>query len=173
MSSINKRLLIDSSSLILLHKCGVIPGLLDFCIPVIPETVFAELTVKGHDGADLFRQLCMEGKIVISIPGKNKVLNLSRSLGKGETDVILLYHEGQGDYIIIDDGKGGSYCRNNGIPYINALLAVKIIFMKKLITEDVFSCAWNWLVKYGRYSKDIVIRAENAAGELIERFMPD
>lgn len=169
--NIIKRVIIDSSSLILMHKCGVITSLLEFCTPVIPETVFAELTVPGHDGADLFQTLCTSGRILVCGQDEKESLSLTGALHKGERDVIILYHQGLGDYIIIDDRKGGAYCRDNRIPYINAILAVKIFFLKQIITQEKYSAAWNWLVKNGRYSGKIISWAENSDMGILSEFM--
>jgi len=169
--NIMKRVIIDSSSLILMYKCGVIPHLLSFCIPVIPETVFSELTVQGHDGVDFFQELCACGRILVCRPGKVEMQNFTGTLHVGEKDVILLYHEGRGDYIVIDDRKGGAYCRDKSIPYINAILAVKIFFMEHIISEEEFKQAWNFLVKNGRYSERIISWAENAGKEALFDFI--
>lgn len=166
-----KRVIIDSSSLILLHKCGVIMDLIKFCIPVIPETVFAELTVPCHDGADLFQTLCSCGKIIICGMEESNRRNITATLHAGETDVINLYHESSGDYILIDDRQGGAFCRDNNIPYINALLAIKILFLKGLLTEERFINAWNMLIRIGRYSRSIITWAENAGLENLSGFM--
>lgn len=171
MSSIIKRIIPDSSSLILLHKCGIIRSLFLYCNIVIPERVYAEITVPGHEGAGLFSGLRTAGSIEVCIPVERDTGIFSSGLHPGEMDVISLYLERKGEYIIIDDGKGAAFCRDNRIPYINALLAVKILFMKRLITEHEYSAAWKWLVKNGRYSGKIISWAENAGVEVLEEFL--
>jgi predicted nucleic acid-binding protein len=160
--NIMRSVIIDSSSFILMYKSGVINPLLKFYSAVIPETVFHELTVPGYEGSELFRNLCSEGRIVVCKPDPAKNRVLSETLHPGERGVISLFYEGKGDYIIIDDRKGGAFCRDNNIPYINALLAVKILFLKQLVTEKEYVSAWAWLVNNGRYSGKIIKWAENA-----------
>ena len=169
--NIMRRTVIDSSSLILIYKSGLIIHFLDLYAPVIPESVSRELTVPGHDGADLFRKFCNEGSITVLKPCLEEARVITGTLHTGERDVILLFYEGQGDYIIIDDRKGGAFCRDNGIPYINALLSVKILFLKGKITEKIFINAWDRVIEIGRYSQSIVVWAENAGMEKLSEFM--
>jgi predicted nucleic acid-binding protein len=160
--NIMRRVIIDSSSFILMYKSGVINPLLKFCNAVIPETVFHELTVPGYEGSEFFRDLCSTGRIIICKPDPAKNQVVPGTLHPGERGVISLFYEGKADYIIIDDRKGGAFCRDSNIPYINALLAVKILFLKQLVTEKEFVSAWAWLVNNGRYSGKIILWAENA-----------
>lgn len=166
-----KKVIIDSSSAILLFKCGMISSLLKFCTPVVPVTVFTELTVPGYDGASLFTELCDADMMKVNRPERRREDYNHGTLHPGEYDVISLFQEGRGDFIIIDDGSGGSYCRSNGIPYINALLAVKILFLKGIITETEFKTAWSWLITNGRYSEKIKGWAESAGEEELSFFM--
>lgn len=166
-----RNVIIDSSSAILLYRCNMTAPLLKYCSPVIPRTVFAELTVPGYDGADIFTGLCRDGEIKVYQTEPEIKLQLTGSLHAGERDVIFLFKQGKGDFIIIDDGKGGGYCRDNNIPYINALLAVKILLMKNLITETEYADAWNWLLLNGRYSEKVKVWAGNADREKLDFFI--
>lgn len=162
-----RNIIIDSSSAILLFKCGMISPLLKYCAPAVPETVFSELTVAGYDGADLFTELRDTGMLKVYRPERRSENSKSGALHAGEYHAISLFFEGRGDFIIMDDGRGGAFCRDNGIPYINALLTVKILFLKNIITESGFTTAWNWLLTNGRYSEKVKERAESAgSGEL-------
>jgi predicted nucleic acid-binding protein len=166
-----KKVIIDSSSAILLYRCNIISSLMKYCSPVIPKAVFNELTIRGYDGADLFNDLCSAGKIKVQDAESGKVDHLTCHLHQGEREVIELFYEDKGDFIIIDDGKGGAFCRDNKIPYINALLAVKILFLKCLITEKEFFDAWSWLIANGRYSEKVKDRAGNADESRLAAFM--
>ena len=157
-----KNVILDSSSAILLYKCNIIPMLLEYCSSVIPVAVMSELTLLGYEGAEFFTDLCRKEIIKVYEPVSRKTKNLTGSLHGGERDAIALFYEGKGDFIIIDDGKGGAFCRDNKIPYINTLLAVKIIFFKKLITEQEYTDAWRWLLANGRYSQKVIVWAEKA-----------
>lgn len=157
-----KSVIIDSSSLILLYKCNIIPDLLKYCSIAIPGAVMAELTVPGYDGALFIDDLCRKKIIKVYEPDSGRIEKLSRSLHAGEREVIALFYEGKGDFIIIDDGKGSAFCRDKKIPYINALLTVKILFLKRLIDEVQYAYAWRLLLEKGRYSQKIIKWAENA-----------
>jgi hypothetical protein len=169
--NIMRSVIIDSSSFILMYKSNAVIPLLKFCSAVIPEPVFDELTVPGYEGSEFFRDLCSMGGITVckSEPMNNQVL--PGTLHAGERGVISLFYEGKGDYIIIDDRKGGAFCRDKNIPYINALIAVKILFLRQLVTEEEYVSAWTWLVNNGRYSGKIIQRAENADEVKLAWFM--
>jgi len=81
------------------------------------------------------------------------------SLHSDERDAIALFHDGKADFIIIDDGKGSSFCRERKIPYMNALFSVKyFICVSRLIMMN----SWRWLLSNGRYSQKVITWAENA-----------
>lgn len=166
-----KTVIIDSSSAILLFRCNIIMLLLKYYKLLIPGAVFSELTVAGYDGSDVFIDLCSSGSIKVCRAEKHNAEKLSKSLHAGEREVISLFREGRGDFIIIDDGKGGAFCRDNNIPYINALLAVKILFFKQLINDQEYCDAWSWLIENGRYSAKIIDWAKNADEQRLEFFL--
>lgn len=166
-----KKIIADSSSLILLHKCYMLGVLLENYKVVIPTAVFEELTVPGHEGAESFRENCAEGLIEIAEVSMIYVSDSSAFLHRGESEVISLFSQCTADFVLIDDGRGGGYCRDNGIPYINALLAVKILFIRELISEKYYSLSLNWLLSNGRYSKKIISFAEKANREILEFFI--
>jgi predicted nucleic acid-binding protein len=166
-----KTVILDSSSAILLFRCNIINTLLKCYHLLIPGAVFAELTVPGHGGSDVFIDLCSSGFIKVYKPVKNNSDEPGRSLHEGEREVISLFLEGRGDFVIIDDGKGGAFCRDNNIPYINALLAVKILHFKQLIKDHEYRDSWRWLIENGRYSEKITEWAENADEKKLEFFL--
>lgn len=166
-----KNVILDSSSAILIYKCDVFTPLLDYCSPVIPEKVFSELTISGYDGADYFTDLCRSGMIKVLKQQTEIDGAITGKIHPGELGVLALYHDGEGDFIIIDDGKGGAYCRNNNIPYINALLTVKILFLNKIISEPEYIKAQKWLLENGRYSEEVIRWAESADQNQLDFFM--
>lgn len=157
-----KNVIIDSSSAILLFRCNIFLHFLDYCIPVIPESVLREITLKGYSGADFFTELAGKGIIKVCKPEPEQVSKIKKRMHSGESEAISLFYEGKGDFVIIDDGKGGVFCRDNSIPYINALLTVKILFFKQLVSEQEYYSAWNWLVSNGRYSRYVLSWADDA-----------
>jgi predicted nucleic acid-binding protein len=166
-----KTVILDSSSAILLFRCNIINTLLKYYHLLIPYAVFTELTVPGYAGSDVFIELCSSGFIKVYKPVKNNPDEPGKSLHIGEREVISLFLEGRGDFVIIDDGKGGAFCRDNNIPYINALLAVKILNLKQLINGQEYFDAWGWLTENGRYSEKIIEWAENADEKRLEFFL--
>lgn len=157
-----KRVIMDSSSAILLYKCGCIPALMKYFSPVIPLSVKCELTLNGYEGSEFFTGLCREETIKVYEPDSDSYKKMNGKLHAGERDVIALYYEGKGDFILIDDGRGSAFCRDNKIPYINAVLAIKILFLKSLINEEAYADAWGWILANGRYSQKVIHWAENA-----------
>ena len=159
----------DSSSAILLYRCGVIRVLLENSCCVMPLSVRDELTVRVHEGAEFFT-LCFE-KGLIRVEDAGNDFNPGISLHKGERDVISLFAAGSGDYIVIDDGRGAAYCRSNGIPYINALLAVKILNICGKTGSDETAASYNNLKEYGRYSSAVIDWAEMAGADELKFFL--
>ena len=94
------------------------------------------------------------------------------SLDKGERDTIHSFYAGAGDFIIIDDGKGAAYCRDNHIPYINALLFPRIILLTHSISKAEFDDKVGLITGIGRYSQKIIDYALNCSVDDIELFLP-
>lgn len=166
-----KKIIIDSSSAILLNRCGIFEIISRQFDIYIPEKVFSELTIPGHDGSELFRNYFSTARVKTCEKSGDCSLRHGISLHAGEHEVILLYIEGGYDYIIIDDGRGSAYCRDNNIPYINALLAVKVLYFNNSISQHLYTAAWDWLKLNGRYSKKILDRAEQADRSVVSLFL--
>jgi len=149
----------------------MLPALFRYSSLAIPKAVFMELTIPGYDGSDFFMELCSTGAVKVYEPAAGSPNKIPESLHAGEREVIELFHEAKGDFIIIDDGRGSAFCRDNNIPYVNALLIVKILFFKQLITEPEYLKSWTWLLEKGRYSDSIKIWAENADAEMLKTFI--
>jgi len=162
-----RKIIADSSSLILLYKSGAAGFLLNNCRCIVPESVRDELIAPEHTGTSFFSTCFVTGRIEVMVAQENYTFSIR--MGSGERDAISLYMGGCGDYVIIDDWKGASYCRREGIPYVNALLVVKIIFFADLISGQELEKMSSWLKNNGRYSKAVIEWAEMAdAGELME-----
>ena len=159
----------DSSSAILLCRCGGIRALLENSCCIVPPSVRDELTVKGHEGSEFF-DLCFEKGLIRVLDAGNE-FNPGISLHKGERDVISLFAAGRGDYIIIDDGRGAAYCRDNMIPYINALLAVRLLNTCGIKDKDETALLHNRLKEYGRYSAAVIEWAEMSGADDLKFFL--
>ncbi|MCP4135298.1 MAG: hypothetical protein GY754_30295 [bacterium] len=171
-----KKALIDSSSSILLFKAGLFEDLVYFYEIAVSQSVFDELTKEGYAGAAEFAAYGKEQKIKI-YPGfsgreEDRGDNSLSRLHSGERDTILLYHNAAvpADFIIIDDGKGAAYCRDTGIPYINALLVPKLFFFSDLLSWERFYETTEKIISLGRYSKFVLDYARNCMEEDLELF---
>jgi hypothetical protein len=168
-----KRIIIDASSAILLVKTGLFRCLTDAYQVVMAEAVYGEVCRDGYPGARRFSDARVGGKILVlsarpetALPGE-EILT-----GSGERETIRLFSQGEGDFVIIDDRKGAGFCRNTGIPYINALLFPRILMLAGAMSESEFRKRTSQLLALGRYSKEIVAVAEGASRERLGRFLP-
>jgi predicted nucleic acid-binding protein len=165
-----KTLLMDSSSAILLFKVALMNILIENYEILISQTVYKELTIPGQRGYCEFIEYRQKNLITVSNNHGSKSIELP--LRGGEMETILLYHNGMGDFIIIDDKKGVDYCKRNNIPFINALLVPKILFFSNLIErESYIEKKWH-LIHLGRYSKRIIDLAGSISLKELLPFLP-
>jgi predicted nucleic acid-binding protein len=165
-----KTLLIDSSSAILLFKVALLNTLIENYEILISQTVYNELTIPGQMGYHEFIEYRQNNLITVSNNHGSKSIELP--LRGGEMETILLYHNGVGDFIIIDDKKGVDYCRKNNIPFINALLVPKILFFSNVIEREKYiEKKWH-LIHLGRYSKRIIDLAGSISLKELTPFLP-
>lgn len=156
---------VDSSSLILLAKIGI----LDIAIKnikqklVITEQVYAECTAKK----DLFDAQIIEKrvkeKLIIKKAVSNKRLcgKIARdfNLGAGEAEAISLCMEIKSG-IITDDKKALNACRILKIKFATVPRLIAQFYKKKLISEMEAGSIIKKLKKYGRYSDDIIYKIQ-------------
>ncbi len=171
-----KKILIDSSSAILLFKAGLYDNLTRLFDTCIAETVFHELTVDGRDGAEVFRACCMDGRVRVlnkkSEEDPSKAYPDFSFLGGGERETIREYILGSGQFIIIDDYKGARFCRDNAIPYINALLTPRVLFFSGDISEEASRSGAEAILRLGRYSRKIIDYAMSRERDDLSFFLP-
>jgi predicted nucleic acid-binding protein len=164
-----RKIIADSSSLILLYKCGAAGLFINGCCCIVPEAVRDELTAEGYKGSDFFKQYIENKALTVKTYSCDD--DHGKKLHKGESGVISLYKDGAGEYVLIDDGYGAAYCRDNRIPYINALLAVKILLFGGIIDHEKYKAITEWLQSNGRYSTTVIEWAENAGYEELKAFL--
>jgi hypothetical protein len=173
-----KQCLIDSSSAILLYKSGLFRTLTEAYQIVMTVSVFEELTVAGYPGAQEFSDYGATNVVIIQFPATNRLPEGMTnddlpSLDRGERDTIRCYEKAEPDsFIIIDDGKAAQYCRLHKIPYINALLFVRIAYLTGLLSEGDFHDRYAKLVAIGRYSEEIMAYAQHCSTRDIAFFLP-
>ena len=169
--------IIDTSSAILLYKVRLFERLIDTYKIVIAVSVFHELNVDGHAGAGLFQRWRAEQAFRVLDPYSLSTLqsvdvkDLLPS-GTGERDTLALYLKGAGDFVIVDDRAAAVTCRTLNIPYINALLVPKVMFMAGRCSQDAFRHATEGLISIGRYSERILRTAERLSPTAMQGFLP-
>ncbi len=168
-----KRVLIDASSAILLHKARLFQEMANhYCVTMVP-TVFSEITVAHHSGAAVFREARKRGTIrVAATEPRSDRPAISSSLHAGERATIMAYREEGAHFIIMDDGRGARACREMDIPYINALLCPGILHLSGKIDGACRRSTFEHLKKIGRYGDGIVAYAENVNEDALAFFLP-
>jgi hypothetical protein len=169
-----KTAIIDTSSAILLFKSGIITDFLSAYNVVMTKSVQDEILQDGYPGSNEFKNY-FKRKSIKLISGKKITRNNSTGLlklDKGERDSINVYLNGIGDFVVIDDGQGASFCKKEKIPYINALLVPRILFDSKKINRHIFKKKMGMVIGIGRYTQPIIEYAYNCPNKDLECFLP-
>jgi predicted nucleic acid-binding protein len=167
-----KKVLIDSSSAILLFKSGLFDHLVNIFEVWISNSVYKELTIKVNAGSTEFKKYIQNHKMTICQSKAGNDASLLSKLDTGERDTILLFQKGNADFIIIDDGQGAGYCRRHEIPYINALLFPKILLFSGHISQAECRDKIELIMGLGRYSQEIIEYALGCDKIKLELFLP-
>lgn len=171
-----KKVIIDSSSAIILFKTGQLHALLTTYHAVMTASVYRELTVNDLAGADSFRRYRQQDAIRIkNTPAPCAADDSSvplQALDAGERDSIALYLARGGDFILLDDGRAARLCRDNGIPFINALLFPRILFCAGKLSQTAADMAAGRIMRAGRYSQPVIDFARRAGPEALLPFLP-
>ncbi|GBC63982.1 hypothetical protein DENIS_4982 [Desulfonema ishimotonii] len=149
----------DTSSAILLFKAGLFETLCECYNVVIAEAVYEEMIVAGHPGAAYFREACRHLRKAPEPSAAQRIRQRDTALGRldrGERDTVILYRGGGGDFVIIDDYKGAVYCRNHSIPYINALLFPRLLYITERLSYAEYFVSTETLIRHGRYARKII-----------------
>lgn len=117
----NKILVMDASSLILLGKCGLIEALSKEFRVIIPRKVLDEVAdeeiLKQYPDANVIAELVHGRKIEVTSIEKRSV-KFPITLDEGETEAILLARQMGNAILVTDDGKAIKACRYLKIPFI-------------------------------------------------------
>lgn len=168
-----KSVLIDASSAILLFKAELLaPIVALYRVAVVPAVV-KEITVAGRSGASLFQQMLSAGQLKISPLAQPLTAEPAlAALGAGERDTLTAFGQNHTDFVIIDDRKGALWCRSRNVPYINALLCARILFLAGHLSEDNYMCRSRQLLEIGRYSRWVVDFARCCEEGALTVFLP-
>jgi predicted nucleic acid-binding protein len=170
-----KKVIVDASSAILLVKAHLSPHLVTAYNVILAKSVFDEITRKRLPGSDEYTQYAEQGIITIQEPHRDSCNDTTEklpNLGQGEIDTLLLFYEGAGDFIMIDDGDAAKYFKREGIPFINALLLPGILEAAGVESRSSGDYLFAKIVNLGRYSPQIVSFAQKCSTEELRFFLP-
>ncbi|MFH1586751.1 MAG: hypothetical protein ABID38_02765 [Candidatus Diapherotrites archaeon] len=159
---------VDASTLILTAKTELLDLFLQSTKQaIISEEVEKEATKKESFDAILIRQRIKEKKISVKkAKGKKRVEKLAKDfkMHRGEAETLVLCLENNCRGIATDDYNAMKACTVLEIKYISTMaILINLVKKKKLNREEAMG-KLDLLVKYGRYSKEIIDDAKNKIG---------
>ena len=172
-----KRAIIDASSAIILFKTGLFERLVKTYRVLMTTTVLSEVTRSGYPGAAFFREVARRPAVTIVPFGRHAARRLWKDqrfylLDPGERDTIGCLKDGRADFIIIDDGRGSSFCRNNDLPFINALLFPRVLLLSGRLSAMACDDKTAQIIQCGRYSPKIIASAVSMGSRELRPFLP-
>lgn len=157
-----KIIVADSSSLILLTKCNLLEILIKLFPVLIPEAVLNEVvnrdTLERFTDAKKIAGIVTDKKIQVvkeEMPGQKMPV----SLGKGETEALLLAKQTKDAVLATDDGKAIKICRYLGVPFIISPRIASDLYRLKAVDFNEARSAIEKMKIIGRYSPDIISEA--------------
>lgn len=157
-----KSLVLDSSAVILLAKCGLLEIACEtfklFVPPsVVSETASKELS-KKHPDAAFVLGLISRGLIKTALPSATKS-RIPLSLHRGEADALSVAMTLPDSVLATDDGKAIRAARFLKVPFvITPKIVVELCRLRKVSFTDARK-AIEKLGKVGRYSPEIIAEA--------------
>jgi hypothetical protein len=157
-----KRILLDASSAILLHKAGVLDAAIEAHDVWMSRAVYREVAHEGRPGADAVRAAVRDRRVTIAAESAGERSTAAANLGAGERDTIADYLANREcfDFIVTDDGGAARLCQTRGLPFVNALLMVRLLRWGGHLRPERSDAAWALLQSIGRYSSEILQKAE-------------
>lgn len=157
-----KSLVLDSSAVILLAKCGLLDiacAAFELFVPpsVVSETASKELAKKYPDAAFVM-DLISKALIKTALPAATKP-RIPLSLHRGEADALSAALALPNSVLATDDGKAIRAARFLKIPFIVTPKIVVELFRLRKISFLEARRAIEKLGKVGRYSPDIIAEA--------------
>ncbi|THB74209.1 MAG: hypothetical protein D3926_22430 [Desulfobacteraceae bacterium] len=169
-----KTAVMDASSSILLYKSGMVTHFLRHYKTRMVRSALEEIMKKGYPGFEAFSRFVNQNRIhpLEISEGSSPLSGKLAKLDQGERDTIHAYLQGNGHFVVIDDGQGAGFCRKHHIPYINALLVPRILFESGKMSHDLFEAAFSRITKIGRYTPQIIDYARNCPQADLDCFEP-
>ena len=154
-----KKIIADSTALILLAKCSLLQTLCTRFEVVVPSSVIDETAsdelVKDYPDASLIRDLFNKGFFKIELPESGK-LNTPITLHRGESDALMLTLQSPDTLYATDDVKAIKAARFMKIPFIITPKIVVDLYRLREISFDKARHSIEKLGKIGRYSPEIL-----------------
>lgn len=158
----DKILVMDASSLILLGKCGLTEVLSKEFRMIIPRKVLDEVAdeeiLKQHPDANVIMEFVRGRKVEVTSVEKGKV-KFPITLDEGETEAILLARQMKNAVLVTDDGKAIKACRYLKIPFIISPKVVTELYRLGKIGMMEAKRSIEKLGIIGRYSPEIISEA--------------
>lgn len=153
--------IMDSSTLILLAKSGLLDIFIDNLKSqlIIPKAVENECTSKKDTyDAKLIIQRINEKKIKVETPSNSKIckkLIRDFNIAKGEAEALTLCLD-KNQLLLTDDKKAINACKILRLTFATAPDILIRAFEKGLIEQEQAILIFEKLMRYGRYSEDII-----------------
>jgi hypothetical protein len=167
-----KTAIVDASSAILLFKAGLFDRLIRTYAATFPEAVWTELTADGYPGAAAFRRAVRLRRVAVPPAPGHPLPSEAAALHAGEREAVALFLSGAGDFLVLDDRRGALACRALSIPFVNALLFPRILWLSGRMAESGFRRATARVAAAGRYGEDVRAKARTLGKNDLAVFLP-
>ena len=170
-NKLNKIIISDASTLILLEKIALLGKLAGNFEFIIPQEIYGEAVVKGkkiksEDSYSIENKINSGVIKIREVKDRKKVNQIidEFNLEKGETEAIVLFLQENADILAIDDHKAINVCKIYKIPFITALTFVITALDAKIIMNNEAKEMVRNLGIYGRYKGELIYKALNYVG---------
>lgn len=167
-----KTAVVDASSAILLFKAGLFDRLAATYAVVFPGAVYVELTAEGYPGAAEFRRATERQKVAVRAAPDRPPPPEAAALHAGEREALLVFLSGTGDFLVLDDRRAARACAALSLPFINALLFPRVLWLSGRMAHGGFRKAAARVAAAGRYGAEIRARAQGLGREALTPFLP-
>ena len=165
-NKLNRIIVSDASTLILLQKIGLLDKLVKNFKIVISEEIYKEAVLKGkaRKFSDSYQ---IENKInenlvkIVKIKDRNKAIQLVNEfgIGEGEAQSIVLFSQEKADILAADDHKSINVCKVYRIPFMTALTFALDSCKRNIIRKNEAKEMIESLSIYGRYKDELIYKA--------------
>ena len=164
---------VDASSAILLYKAGMVEIFFDMYQVVVAAAVQDELLRDGYAGARLFEYAIQSQLVTVLLPPSGRLGRAYAVLDRGERDTVACYLAAPANgFIMTDDGTAARLCRHHALPFVNALLFVRLAVMVGRLPEREGEAKLAQLAGLGRYANWVVSFAGQCPEAELVAFLP-